>query len=107
MKTLLTPLLTVVLSLSLLTGCSSKKTLVGKWKGPSGEIEFTKDKKVLMTEGGITVNATYNIVDDTHFTMTVDAGAAGKQSSTVGYSTDGKTLTMDSGLGKQELKRVD
>ena len=107
MKTLLNSLLAAVLSLSLLTGCSSKKTLVGKWKGQGGEIEFTKDKKVLMTTGGITVNATYSIVDDSHFNMTVDTGAAGKTSQVVTYSTDGKTLTMDTGVGKQELKRVD
>ena len=107
MKTLLTPLIAVVLSLSLLTGCSSKKTLVGKWKGQGGQIEFTKDKKVLMTTGGITVNGTYSIVDDNHFKMEIDAGGGNKTSSTVGYATDGKTLTMDTGVQKEELKRID
>ena len=107
MKTLLTSLLALFLSLSLLTGCSSKKTLVGKWQGKGGQIEFTKDKKMLITMGGVTVNGTYSVVDDHHFKMEVDMGGGNKQSNVSTYTVDGNTLTMDDGAMKQEMKRVD
>lgn len=106
MKTLLTSLFAIFLSLSLLTGCSSKKTLVGKWQGKGGQIEFTKDKKMLITMGGVTVNGSYSVVDDTHFKMVVDMGGGNKQDKTFGYAVNGDTLTTDDSGVKEEMKRV-
>ena len=106
MKTILTSLFAVLLSLSLLTSCSSKKTLVGKWQGKGGQIEFTKDKKMLITMGGVTVNGSYSVVDDTHFKMIVDMGGGNKQDKTFGYTVNGDTLTTDDSGVKEEMKRV-
>ena len=107
MKTLPISLFALCLSLSLLTGCSSKKTLVGKWKAKDGQIEFTKDKKMLISMGGVTVNATYSVVDDHHFKSEIDLGGGHKQSSVTTYTVDGNTLTTEDGGMKQEMKRID
>ena len=107
MKTFLHLSLAVLLASSLLTGCSSKKTLVGKWQAKDGQIEFTKDKKMLINMGGVTVNATYSVVDDHHFKSEIDLGGGNKQSTVTTYMVDGNTLTTDDGGMKQEMKRID
>ena len=106
MKTLLSSSFAVLLALSLLTGCSRKPTLVGKWQGQAGPIEFTKDKKMLIHLGAVTANGTYSVVDDSHVKMELDMGG-GKTSDVSTYTVDRNTLTIDDGKMKQELKRVD
>lgn len=106
MKTILTSLFAAVLSLSLLAGCSSKKTIVGKWKNDAGvEVEFTKDGKLKTGMGGVSIDGTYTLPDDTHYKGEIDMGGQ-KSSTTVGYTIDGDTLTTDESGVKQTYKRV-
>lgn len=105
MKTILTPLLTAILCLSLLAGCSSKKPIVGKWQADGAQMEFTDDGKLVMNMGSVTMNATYTLPDDGHFTMNMEA-AGQKVSKTIAYKVDGDTLNTEDGGKKESLKRV-
>ncbi len=105
MKNILASLFAAVLCLSLLAGCSSKKPIIGKWQGDQGQLEFTEDGKLLMTMGGVSINATYTLPDDGHFTMNMDLGGM-KKSETVAYTVSGDSLTTEDNGKKETLKRV-
>ena len=105
MKNILAPLFAAVLCLSLLAGCSSKKPIVGKWQADGASLEFTPDGKLTMNMGSVTMNATYTLPDDGHFTMQMDA-AGQKVSKTIAYTVSGDTLTTDDDGKKETLKRA-
>lgn len=106
MKNILAPLFAAVLCLSLLAGCSSKKPIVGKWQADGGkQSEFTADGKVTMSEGGMTINGTYTLPDDGHFTADMDLGGT-KKSKTIAYTISGDTMNTDDGFKKDTYKRA-
>ena len=105
MKTILSSLFAAVLCLTLLAGCSSKKPIVGKWQGDGAQMEFTDDGKLNMSMGSVSMNATYTLPDDGHFTMNLDI-AGNKSSKTIAYTVNGDTLTTEDSGKKETLKRI-
>ena len=106
MKTLLAPLFALVLCLSLLAGCSSKKAIVGKWTADGGKAaEFTDDGKVTMSEGSMTIKGTYTLPDAGHFTADMDVYGT-KKTKTIAYTVNGDTMDTDDSGKKDTYKRA-
>jgi hypothetical protein len=86
----------LVICLLLISACSPKQKLIGKWQNEqSGEIlEFFKDGTISMTTLGMSFTGSYSILDDTNLKITISGllGIGGSQ--IYEYSVSGDTLTL-------------
>jgi hypothetical protein len=91
----------------LLTGCGGgtktlKDQIIGKWEGTDPEqgtaitLEFMKDGKAKMSVASMTIDVTYNWVDDDTFEMVVDFGGGEPDTTPMDAKIDGNKLFLTS-----------
>lgn len=86
----------LVICLLLISGCSTKQILVGKWQNEqSGEIlEFFKDGTITMTTSGMSLTGSYAILDATNLKITLSGLFSIGGPQVYEYSVSGNILTL-------------
>jgi len=103
----LTIIFIIAIFLLLISACSPKQNLVGKWQDQqSGEtLEFFKDGTVSMTTLGMSLTGSYTVLDAKNLKINISGlfGIGGAQ--IYEYSVSGNTLTLTfSGIAEQFTK---
>ena len=103
-KRILTSFFIVTICLLLISSCSPKQILVGKWQDQQSgaTMEFFKDGTLSMTSYGMPITGSYTVLDAKNLKISMSGllGIGGAQ--IYEYSVSGNTLTLNiSGVSEQ------